>query len=96
MKKVIKIDGNPAFEFNGLIDINYLKDYVKEMKDLKHTHINIFFDDGYKDVCFTPCSKRLETDAEYAQRLSRDADYEENIKIHELKELKRLKEKYNL
>lgn len=96
MKETIKIDGNPAFEFNGLIDINYLKDYVKEMKDLKHTHINIFFDDGYKEVCFTPCSKRLETDAEYSLRLSREADFKKIVELDELKELKRLKEKYDL
>lgn len=37
---------------------------------------------------------RLETDEEYSFRLNRDRELEERIKIKELDELKRLKEKY--
>lgn len=94
MKKTKRIDGNSTCEFNGNVEIRDLDDFLDEMKKLKFTHVNINFDDGYEEVCFTPYYERFETDAEYAQRLSREADFEEIVELNELKELQRLKEKY--
>ena len=94
MKKIIKIDGNSTNEFTGNVKIKDLEEFLQEMKDLGYTHINIITDDGYFEVDFIPYYEHLETDAEYAQRLSREADFEEIVELNELRELKRLKEKY--
>ena len=64
------------------------------MKTKGYTHIDIIYDAGYEEVDFVPYLERLETDKEYEQRLSRMADVDKNIKLNELKELERLKEKY--
>lgn len=96
MKKVIKIDGNSTNEFTGNVKIKDLEEFLQEMKDLGYTHINIITDDGYFEVDFIPYYERLESDAEYSQRLSRDACLKKLDEINELKELKRLKEKYDL
>lgn len=94
MKKTKRIDGNSTCEFNGNVEIRDLEDFLDEMKNLKFTHLNITYDEGYEEVDFTPYKERLETDAEYVQRLSREADFEEIVELNELKELQRLKEKY--
>ena len=96
MKKVIKIDGNTTSEFSGYNKISDIESYLEEMKNLGYTHIDIITDDGYFEVDFTPYYERLETDAEYSLRLSREADFKKIVELDELKELKRLKEKYDL
>ena len=96
MKKVIKIDGNTTNEFSGYNKISDIESYLEEMKDLGYTHIDIITDDGYFEVDFTPYYERFETDAEYSLRLSREADFKKIVELDELKELKRLKEKYDL
>jgi citrate synthase len=94
MKKTIQIDGNTTNEFSGYHKISDIEEYLKEMKTKGYTHIDIIYDAGYEEVDFVPYYERLETDAEYEQRLSRMADVDKNIKLNELKELERLKEKY--
>ena len=94
MKKIKKIDGNSTNEFSGYHKISDIESYLEEMKNLGYTHIDIITDDGYFEVDFTPYYESLETDAEYVQRLSREACLKKLDEIHELKELKRLKEKY--
>lgn len=94
MKKTKRINGNSTYEFSGNFEIRDLEDFLDEMKKLKFTHLNITYDEGYGEVDFTPYYFRLETDAEYVQRLSREADFEEIVELNELKELQRLKEKY--
>ena len=94
MKKTIQIDGTTTNEFTGNVEIRDLEDYLEEMKKLNYTHVNISYDAGYEEVDITPYYNRFETDKEYAIRLSREADYKENIELTELKELERLKEKY--
>lgn len=94
MKKTKKIDGNSTNEFSGYHKISDIESYLEEMKNLGYTHIDIIYDFGYEEVCFTPYKERFETDAEYVQRLSREADFEEIVELNELKELQRLKEKY--
>jgi hypothetical protein len=96
MKKTIKIDADSTYEFSGYHKISDIEEYLEEMKINDYTHIDIIYDTDYEEVGFTPYRERLETDAEHEMRLSREADYEENIKLHELKELNRLKEKYDL
>ena len=94
MKKIIKIDGNSTNEFTGNVKIKDLEEFLDEMKDLGYTHINIITDDGYFEVDFIPYYERFETDKEYVQRLSREADFEEIFELNELRELERLKLKY--
>ena len=94
MKKTKKIESNTTTCFTGNVEIRDLEDYLEEIKKLNHTHVNISYDEGYDEVGFLPYYNRFETDAEYAQRLSREADFEEIVELNELKELKRLKEKY--
>ena len=94
MKKTKRINGNSTNEFTGNVEIRDLEDFLDEMKNLKFTHLNITYNEGYEEVDFTPYYERFETDAEYVQRLSREADFEEIVELNELKELKRLKEKY--
>lgn len=96
MKKVIQIDGNTTSEFSGYNKISDIESYLEEMKNLGYTHIDIITDDGYFEVDFTPYYERFETDAEYSLRLSREADFKKIVELDELKELKRLKEKYDL
>ena len=94
MKKIKKIDGNSTIEFSGYHKISDIELYFEEIKNLGFTHIIIDFDDGYDEVCFTPYKERLETDEEYEKRMKNDAYFEETVRITELKELERLKEKY--
>ena len=94
MKKVIKIHGNTYFKYSGYSKISNIEIYLEEIKHQGYTNISIIYDSGYEEVTFVPYKERLETDAEYAQRLSREADFEEIFELNELRELKRLKEKY--
>ncbi len=94
MKKVIRIDGNPTNEFTGNDKIKDLEEFLDEMKELGYTHIDIITDGGYFEVDFIPYYERLETDEEYEMRLSREACLKKFDEINELKELKRLKDKY--
>ena len=94
MKKEIKIDGYPTNEFSGYHKISDIELYFEEIKSLGYTHIIIDFDDGYEEVIFTPYKERFETDEEYETRIKNDAYFEETVRITELKELQRLKEKY--
>jgi hypothetical protein len=94
MKKIKKINGNSTNEFTGNVEIRDLEDFIDEMKNLKFTHLNITYDEGYGDLNFTPYYERFETDEEYATRMKNDAYFEETFRITELKELQRLKEKY--
>ena len=94
MKKIKKIDGNSTNEFSGYHKISDIESYLEEMKNLGYTHIDIIYDAGYDEVCFTPYKERFETDEEYATRMKNDAYFEETVRITELKELERLKEKY--
>ena len=94
MKKTKRINGNSMFEFNGNVEIRDLEDYLEEMKKLNYTHVNISYDAGYEEIGFFPYYNRFETDQEYAIRMKNDAFFEETVRITELKELERLKEKY--
>ena len=94
MKKEIKINGNSTNEFTGNVKIKDLESYLDEIKELGYTHIDIITDDGYFEVDFIPYYERFENDAEYSLRLSREADFERIVELNELRELKRLKEKY--
>ena len=94
MKKVIKIDGYSTNELSGYHTISDIEDYLEEMKTKGYTHIDIIYDGGYEEVDFVPYLERLETDAEYEQRMQRDGYFEETVRLNELKELERLKEKY--
>ena len=94
MKKVIQIDGNTTSEFSGYNKISNIESYLEEMKNLGYTHIDVIYDAGYEKVDFTPYYERFETDEEYATRMKRDGDFDEKIRLYELKELQRLKEKY--
>lgn len=94
MKKTIQIDGYRTLEFTGNVEIRDLEDFLEEMKDLKFTHVNISYDAGCEEVEFVPYYNRFETDAEYEQRMQRDKYFEETVMLNELKELERLKEKY--
>lgn len=93
MKKVIRINGViTTIPFTGHVEIIDVENYLQKMKG--YTHIEIIYDEGYKEVTFSPYYFRLETDEEYATRIKRDGDFDEKIRLYELKELKRLKEKY--
>jgi hypothetical protein len=94
MKKTKRINGNSMFEFNGNVEIRDLQDYLEVMKKLNYTHVNISYDVGYEGVYFIPYYDRFETDEEYEKRMKNDAYFEETVRITELKELERLKEKY--
>ena len=94
MKKTIKIDGYSTNEFSGYHTISDIEEYLKEMKTKGYTHINIIYDAGYEEVDFVPYLERLETDTEYERRMQRDEYFEETVRLNELKELERLKEKY--
>jgi hypothetical protein len=94
MKEIKRVDGNTTNEFTGNVEIRDLEDYLEEMKKLNYTHVNISYDAGYEEVCFFPYYNRFETDQEYETRMQRIADTDKNIKLYELRELKRLKEKY--
>lgn len=94
MKKIKRINGNSTNEFTGNVKIKDLEEFLDEMKKLTFTFINISCDDGYEEVDFTPYYERFETDEEYETRMKNDAYFEETVRITELKELERLKEKY--
>ena len=94
MKKIIQIDGNTTNEFSGYNKISDIESYLEEMKNLGYTHIDVIYDAGYEEVDFIPYKERLETDEEYERRMKNDAYFEETVRITELKELERLKEKY--
>ena len=94
MKKVIQIDGNTTNEFSGYNKISDIESFLEEMKSLGYTHLDIIYDAGYEEVDFVPYKERLETDEEYERRMQRDGDFDEKIRLYELRELQRLKEKY--
>ena len=94
MKKVIQIDGNTTNEFSGYNKISDIESFLEEIKSLGYTHLDIIYDAGYEEVDFVPYKERIETDEEYETRMQRVADVDKNIKLFELKELNRLKEKY--
>ena len=94
MKKVKRINGNSTFEFTGNVEIRDLEDYLEVIRKNKFTHLDIYYDEGYEGVDLMPYYDRLETDEEYATRMKNDAYFEETVRITELKELERLKEKY--
>jgi hypothetical protein len=93
MKKVIRINGViTTLPFTGHVEIRDIENYLQKMKE--YTDIEIIYDDEYEQVTFSPYYFRLETDEEYATRMKNDAYFEETVRITELKELQRLKEKY--
>lgn len=95
MKKEKRIYGD-IIAFDSGILISDLQKSLNERIKLGFTHLNVSYDAGYEEVDFTPYYERFETDAEYVQRLSREADFKKIVEFDELKELKRLKEKYDL
>ncbi len=93
MKKVIRINGViTTLPFTGHVEIRDIENYLQKMKE--YTDIEIIYDNEYELVTFSPYYFRLETDEEYATRMKNDAYFEETVWITELKELERLKEKY--
>ena len=93
MKKEKRIYGDIISFYSGIL-ISDLQKSLNERIKLGFTHLNVSYDAGYEEVDFTPYKERLETDEEYATRMKRDGDFDEKIRLYELKELKRLKEKY--
>lgn len=94
MKKTIQIDGNPTNEFSGYHKISDIEKYLKEMKTKGYTHIDIIYDAVYEEVDFVPYLERLETDAEYERRMSREQSNLSAIEQSEIALMNRLKEKY--
>lgn len=94
MKKILKIEGNSTSEFNRYNKIIDIELYLEEMRELGYTHIDIIYDSRYEEVDFTPYYDRIETDEEYETRMDNEAYFEETVRLTELKELERLKEKY--
>ena len=94
MKKVIKINGNRRNHFAGDVEIRDLEDFLEEMKKLTFTHVNISYDDGYNEIGFIPYYNRFETDEEYERRITVEQIFSKEIEEVELKELERLKLKY--
>jgi hypothetical protein len=94
MKKTIQIDGNPTNDFSGYHKISDIEEYLKEMKTKGYTHIDIIYDAGYEEVDFVPYLERLETDAEYERRMSREQSNLSAIEQSEIALMNRLKEKY--
>ena len=76
------------------IDIKKISEDLKELKKLGATYIVIENNEIY--VTFSAYCKRLETDDEYKNRLQRDKAWKQEQKSRELKELERLKAKYEL
>ena len=90
--KILKLSSHYLRWVDVTLSINDLKCDIEEMELMGITHVYIQGEDVEVD-CY---KERLETDAEYAQRLSREACLKKFDEINELKELKRLKEKYDL
>jgi citrate synthase len=94
MKKTIQIDGYSTNEFSGYHKISDIEEYLEEMKAKGYTHIDIIYDAGYEEVDFVPYYERLETDAEYERRMSREQSNLSAIEQSEIALMNRLKEKY--
>ena len=94
MKKVIRIDGNTTIKYSGYSKISDIEIYLEEIKQQGYNNLNIIYDVRYEEVTFVPYKERLETDEEYERRKSNEAVLDGITEHNELRELKRLKEKY--
>ena len=94
-KKLIKkiINGDLFYDD---ISVEEFEVKLKMFKNNYPTLINWRFEIEYgwdsRDILLV--GDRLETDEEYEKRMKNDAYFEETVRITELKELQRLKEKY--
>ena len=94
MKHLIKIKGNIRNEFSSYCKISDIEKYLEVIKGLGYTHVDIIYDEEYQEVRFTNYIERFETDEEYERRKSNEAVLDGITEHNELRELKRLKEKY--
>lgn len=90
------------FDWSGENEISKLKAEIAELENLGVTHICIDVEDSdeaYSLITFKAKAPRLETDAEYQQRINLEINQKkikENIKIMEIELYNSIKEKYNL
>ena len=86
------------FDWSGENEISKIKAEIAELENLGVTHICIDVEDS-DDVVFKAIGPRLETDAEYEERINleiRQKKIKENIKKMEIELYYHIKEKYNL
>jgi len=95
-KEVIDFELNYRFDWSEGIEIEKIKEDIKELEKLGATHIEITshaeYDSHYVD--FKGICKRIETDEEFEQRKKESRQRNERIKEMELKKLEELKLKY--
>jgi len=97
MKKEIrefKIEYPINWEYG--VTVQELSSDLERIKELGATHINIEPYDYYGSlgVLFEAVCERMETDAEFNERVNKDNTIKESIKKKELKQLEELKKKY--
>ena len=82
------------------IDYPKVRDYLKGLQEAyegKHLRIEGYYvvTDGVRYLTFRVYEDRKETDKEFAKRVNKINKKKEQTKAQELKELERLKKKYN-
>jgi hypothetical protein len=93
-----EVDQFDLYDLNGslLHAIDYLKGF-QERYEGKHLRIegDYVVTDGVRYLTFRVYEDREETDKEFAKRIAKINKEKEQTKAQELKELERLKKKYN-
>ena len=96
-KQIRKIRINFDFNWTYGVEIKKLKEDLETLEKLGVTEIEIEAEDnwGVPSVTIEAFTKRLETDEEFKERLDKEKKIKEYLVLTELRELERLKAKYD-
>ena len=96
-KKIIKSEVKFRFDWTYGVELKKLKSDIEELEKLGVTEIEIEAEDnwGVPSVTIEAFTKRLETDEEFKERLDKEKKIKEYLVLTELRELERLKAKYD-
>lgn len=93
-KKIIKRSLDDGRNFGDYFSIDYLENFIAEMKDIGATHIDIEHDDS--EFVFSGYLEREETDKEYEYRMGAEERLKNAKMANDLKIYERIKAEYNL
>ena len=97
-KQIRKFEVNYRLNWLDGVEISKIKADIEELEKLGATHVEIdiaSYENGYASEIIAT-SKRLETDEECQLRIKEEEERMERVKQLELKNLERLKAKYEL
>lgn len=96
-KQIRRFKVNFDFNWTYGVEIKKLKSDIEELEKLGVTEVYIETEDYYgsPSIKIESFTERLETDEEFKERLDKEKKIKEHIVLTELRELERLKAKYD-